>query len=335
VKVLVLGGTRFLGRHIVEALAARGHEVVAFHRGETRCELPDGVEERFGDRNSDLSAVQEETWDATVDVAAYEPDQVRRALELRTARYLFISTVNVYEDLSKPGISEEWPTIESFDPSEESLIYGGKKAACERLVLERFPESSIILRPGLIVGRWDPTGRFTYWCERMLRGGPYLAPKPQARPVQLVDAADVAHFAERALTHDLFGTYNVVGPRDAITFAEVLDQCARAAARRHAPPAEAVWVDGEFLAHNGVQEWIEMPLWLADPKYAGILQASNAAAIRTGFELRPLGETVDAILEWTAAEPGGHRVAGLSEEREHELLAKLRDAPGACAPPTR
>lgn len=333
-KVLVLGGTRFLGRHIVEAFAAGGHDVVAFHRGETRCELPVGVEERFGDRNSDLSAVRDTTWDAVVDVAAYEPDQVRRALELRTARYLFISTVNVYEDLSTAGISEDWTTIESFDPSEEALVYGGKKAACERLVLERFADSSIVLRPGLIVGRWDPTGRFTYWCERLLRGGQYLTPKPQARPVQLVDAADVARFAERAVTHDLFGIYNAVGPRDVITFAEVLETCARAAARRHAPPAEAVWVDGAFLTGEGVQEWMEMPLWLADPKYAGILRVNNAAAIRAGFEYRPPGETVDAILDWMAAEPE-HRVAGLSGERERELLGKLRDAAKACVQPTR
>lgn len=321
-KVLVLGGTRFLGRHVLEAFAACDHDAVAFHRGQTRCELPAGVEERFGDRNSDLSAVEGEAWDAVVDVATYEPDQVRRSLELNTQRYLFVSTVNVYQELSLPGISEDWPTIQSFDPADESLAYGGGKAACERLVLERFPESSIILRPGLIVGRWDPTGRFTYWCERLLRGGPYLAPKPQRRLVQLIDAADIAHFAERVLAHALFGTYNVVGPRDPMTFEAVLETCARAAAARHAPAAQAVWVDSEFLTENGVQEWIDMPLWLNDPKYAGILQISNAAAVRAGFEYRPLSETVRAILDWIAIEPE-HRVAGLSEERERELLANL------------
>ncbi|MBV8724890.1 MAG: hypothetical protein JO350_06105 [Candidatus Eremiobacteraeota bacterium] len=117
-------------------------------------------------------------------------------------------------------------------------------------------------------------------------------------------------------------------------FAEVLETCTRAAAERHAPPAQAVWVDGAFLTDEGVQEWIEMPLWLADPKYAGILQVSNAPAIRAGFEFRPLGETVRAIFDWTAAAPE-HAVAGLSEDRAAELLAKLHDAGGACTQPTR
>lgn len=321
-KVLVLGGTRFLGRHLVEAFAACGHDVVAFHRGQTQCLLPDGVEERFGDRKDNLRAVAGERWDAVIDVAAFEPEQVRRSLELQTERYLFISTVNVYQDLSKPGIGENMPTIESFDPADESLAYGGNKAACERLVLERFADNSILLRPGLIVGKWDPTGRFTYWCERLRRGGSYIAPKPQERPVQVVDAADIARFAERALTRNLFGSYNVVGPLETTSFREVLDACALVAAENGAPRAEAVWVDGDFLTENGVQEWIDMPLWLADPEYAGILQVSNAAAVRAGFEYRPLRETVRAVLDWTATE-SAHKVAGLTKERERGLLTQL------------
>ena len=144
-RILVLGGTRFLGRHIVERLAAQGHTVVAFHRGETACELPPQVEERFGDRNSDLSSIENDRWDAVVDVAAYEPEQVRRSRELDAKRYLFVSTVNVYADQSTPRIREDWPTMEAFDPADESQAYGGKKAACERLVFERFPNTAIVL----------------------------------------------------------------------------------------------------------------------------------------------------------------------------------------------
>jgi 2'-hydroxyisoflavone reductase len=322
VKILVLGGTKFLGRHIVERLAERGHAVVAFHRGKTMCELPPGVDERFGNRDDDLSAVENERWDAIVDVAASQPDQVRRARELNAQRYLFVSTVNVYQDQSRPGIAEDWRTIENYDCTDEGQAYGAKKAICERLVLERFSNNAILLRPGLIVGKWDPTGRFTYWCERLLRGGEYLAPLPKERTVQLVDAADIARFVERALARGLFGTYNAVGPRDATTMYEVLEACARVAAERNAPVSRAVWVDGEFLDRNGVGEWVEMPLWLKDPQYAGILQVSNAAAVRAGFEYRPLAQTVRAILDWAVASRD-HCVAGLSAQREAALLNEV------------
>jgi len=320
VKILVLGGTKFLGRHIVARLAERSHAVVAFHRGETMCELPAGVEERFGDRNSDLSSVETDRWDAIVDVAAYEPDQVRRSRELNAESYLFVSTVNVYQDLSQPGIAEDWRTIESYDSADEGQAYGAKKAVCERLVLERFPNKATLLRPGLIVGKWDPTGRFTYWCERILRGGAYLAPLPKERPVQIIDAADIARFVERALMDNLFGTYNAVGPRAGTTMSAVLKACARVAAERNAPMSRPIWVDGDFLDRNGVGEWVEMPLWLKDPQYAGILEVSNAAAVRAGFEYRPLKETIRAILDWAAQSPD-HRVAGLSSEREAALLS--------------
>lgn len=316
----MLGGTRFLGRHIVEALAQGGHAVVAFHRGATRCVLPAGVEERFGDRNSDLRAVKTDQWDAIVDVAASEPDQVRRSLEVHAHRYLFVSTVNVYGDLSQPNIREGARTIEKFDPADEAQAYGGKKAACERRVLERFPQSSIVLRPGLIVGKWDPTGRFTYWCERLMRGGLYLAPKPQERPVQLIDAADIARFVERALATELSGIYNLVGPPEPTTMKAVLDICTQVASERGAPSARAVWLEPQFLIDRGVQEWIDMPLWLVDPTYAGILQVSNAAALAAGFEYRPLAQTVHSILDWTESTPN-HKVAGLRADRELELLS--------------
>ncbi|MGA8535681.1 MAG: NAD-dependent epimerase/dehydratase family protein [Candidatus Tumulicola sp.] len=320
-KILVLGGTKFLGRHMVERFAECGHAVVAFHRGRTMCDLPAGVEERFGERNDDLGLIDDDLWDAVVDIAASEPDQVRRSRELHTKRYLFVSTVNVYEDLSKPGIREDCRTIETFDSADEGQAYGGKKAICERLVLERFTDNAILLRPGLIVGKWDPSGRFTYWCKRLLRGGAYLAPLPKERPVQLIDAADIARFAERALANDVFGTYNMVGPLGTLTMEHMLEACARVAAERNASPARAVWVDREFLDRNGVAAWTDMPLWLNDAAYAGILQVSNAAAVRAGLKYRAVADTIRAILDWAAQSPD-HRVAGLSAEREAPLLAE-------------
>jgi len=320
-KVLVFGGTRFLGRHIVEELDRGGHRVVAFHRGQTSCDLPENVEERFGDRNSDLSAASDGAWDAIVDVNCYEPAQMRRALGLRTDAYVMISSVNAYSDLSAAGVTESAATIESFDPQDDSLRYGANKAACERLLLSRYRESATILRPGLIVGKWDYTGRFTYWCERMLRGGRTLAAAPPNRPVQFIDAADVARFVGRVLTREIFGTFNIVGPSKPKTMEVLLHACSVVAEERGAPPADVVWAEETFLSENGVQPWTELPLWLPDLQWSGVLEVDNGKALEAGLTLRPATQTVGAILDWTS-ETGAHFGTGLSADRESELLAR-------------
>jgi len=321
-KLLILGGTRFLGRHIVEQLAQRGDRVVCFHRGESTCELPDGVEERLGDRNTDLGSVSGEAWDAIVDTSGYKPEQLERSLELRATRYIFVSSVNAYADLSVSGITEDAPAIETFDPLDEALSYGGNKAACERLVLAEYPERSIILRPGLIVGRWDPTGRFTYWCERLLRGGRVLAPGAPQRRVQFVDAADVARFTAHLLRSEIDGTFNITGPAKPLTMEELLLASASASAERGAPPATLVWASDAFLHENGVGEWMEMPLWLTDAEYAGILELRIDKALSAGLTLRPIAETLHSILDWLA-EARDVKRAGMAADREAELLAKL------------
>lgn len=316
---LVLGGTRFIGRHVVERLALAGHRVVCFHRGQTACELPSDVEQRYGDRNESLSAVAAERWDAIVDTSGYRPEQIQRSLELEADRYLFISTANVYGDLTRSGVSEESQTIESFDPADEAAAYGGNKAACERMVIERYPAQSAIFRPGLVAGRWDYTGRVTYWCRRFLRGGRVLAPDSPSRQIQLIDAADIARFAEHVLTKAITGIFNTVGPAQPTTIAQFLEQCELVAAERGAPPATVVWVEGAFLMRHGVQEWIEMPLWLNDERFAGILEIDNAKALAAGLELRPLADTVRSVLDWAKEAPSSPSV-GLTQEREVELL---------------
>jgi 2'-hydroxyisoflavone reductase len=322
-NVLVLGGTRFVGRHIVERLAASGHRTVCFHRGQTTCALPEGVEERRGDRNENLGAISAEQWDAIVDTSGQRPEQLQRSLELRTERYLFVSSVNVYRDLSVAGISEAAPTIEDFDPDDEELSYGGNKAACERLVLERYPREGIVFRPGLIAGRWDGSGRFTYWCERFLRGGRVLAPGLPTRPVQFIDAADLAHFAEHLLSNSISGVFNVAGPAAPTTMERLLRECAQVAAERGAPPAAVTWANNEFLLERGVQEWLELPLWLTDPRFAGILEISNAKALAAGLRPRAIAETVRAALDWTKPEGRTNNV-GMSAERETELLDGIK-----------
>jgi 2'-hydroxyisoflavone reductase len=318
-NILVLGGTRFIGRHIVERLALAGHRVVCFHRGRTVCELPSDVEQRYGDRNESLSTVAAAYWDAIVDTSGYRSEQIQRSLELETDRYLFISTANVYGDLTHSGVSESSPTIESFDPADEAAAYGGNKAACERMVIGRYPTQSTIFRPGLVAGQWDYTGRVTYWCRRFLRGGTVLAPDSPTRQIQLIDAADIARFAERVLSKNITGIFNTVGPARAATMADFLRQCELVAAERGAPPATVAWVDGAFLLKRGVREWTEMPLWLTDKQFAGVLEIDNAKALAAGLELRPLSDTVRSVLDWAKEAPSTPSV-GLTEEREVELL---------------
>jgi len=321
-NVLVLGGTRFLGRHIVERLARSGDRVVCFHRGETRCPLPAGVEERYDDRNADLSAVAMERWDAIVDTSCQRPEQVERSLALHADRYLFISTVNVYTDLSLPGVTENAPTIETFDPSDEAAAYGGNKAACERLLRQHHPRASVILRPGLIVGKWDPTGRFTYWCSRLARGGRVLAPGDPDRRIQFIDAADIADFVQHVLSEGTTGAFSIVGPQVPMTMAQLLDACASVAAQRGAPRADVLWADDAFLLEREVVQWTELPLWLTEAQYAGILTLNNAKAIAAGLRTRPVDQTVRAVLEWIANDNGAAG-GGMTPEREVELLDEL------------
>jgi 2'-hydroxyisoflavone reductase len=318
-KILVLGGTRFLGRHLVEELTARDHDVTCFHRGQTALGLRDEVRERIGDRNVDFGAVASERWDAIVDTCCARPEQIERSLELLADRYLLISTLNVYRDLAPGGVSEESPIIEEFDASDEAVSYGGNKAACERLLIRRLPKRSVILRPGLIVGKWDYTGRFTYWCKRFLRGGSVLAPAPPGRRVQFVDAADVARFAVRLIESDAAGTFNVVGPALPTTMVQLLDECARVAAERNAPPSRVVWAEEAFLLENGVQPWLELPLWPGDPDYAGMGEVSNAKAIAAGFDSTPTAQTIRSVLDFESNFSALRR-PGLSERRELEVL---------------
>lgn len=319
--ILVLGGTQFAGRHIVEALARDGHAIVRFHRGHTSCPAPPNVSDRFGDRNDDLSSIATDEWDAIVDVNAYEPHQIERAMALHTKRYVFISTCSVYADLSMPGIREDAPVIaETFDDTDAAVRYGGNKAACERLVREHYPNATI-LRPGLIVGPYDPTDRFTYWCERALRGGAFLAPEPKDQPVQFIDARDIAEFVALALARGIAGTFNMVGPREHLTMEAFIDTLVREA-QAFGAEARPRWTDSARLLEENVAPWMELPLWLPLETHAGLLTVDNSAAREAGLTLRPASETIHATMEWTTTlSPDRERKAGMPAEREDALLA--------------
>jgi 2'-hydroxyisoflavone reductase len=304
-RMLVLGGTKFLGRHVVEQALARGHEVTLFNRGQTLPDLFPGTEKLRGDREGDLSALEGRTWDAVVDTSGYVPGTVARTLEALgdVSHYTFVSTISVYADMSTP------PTESSSLAQDEE--YGGLKARCEEVVRERFPDA-FVPRPGLIVGPWDPTGRFTYWPERLAAGGRVLAPAPPDAPAQVIDARDLAAWIVRAADEGLGGTFNAVDRPT--TRAALIDAC-------RTSDVELVWVDGDFLAEQGVGEWMELPLWLHSPEFRGMLAVDPSPAFAAGLETRPLVETARDTLAWVRAGDGPDEPpAGLGRDRERELL---------------
>ena len=307
-RILVLGGTQFLGRHTVDVALARGHEVTTFNRGRTRPELHAGIEKLHGDRDGDLASLAGRSFDAVVDTSGYVPRIVGETIDALgdVGHYTFVSSISAYADLSTP------PTETS--PLADDDEYGGRKARCEEVVRERFPDAFVV-RPGLIVGPWDPTGRFTYWPERLAAGGRVLAPAPPEADAQVIDARDLAGWIVRAAEDRLAGTYNAVDrPVSRATLVETCRAVAGAA-------AEIVWVDPAFLVEHEVGEWMELPLWLASPEYAAMLSIDPSPAFAAGLETRPLEETARDTLEWVrSGEAPAETGAGLDRGKEQRLL---------------
>jgi 2'-hydroxyisoflavone reductase len=315
-RILVLGGTQFLGRHTVDAALARGHDVTMFNRGRTRPELFPDVERLHGDRDGDLGALAGRSFDAVVDTSGYVPRVVRETIDAfgDVGHYTFVSSISVYADLSTAP-TESSAVHELEEPTEDwREAYGELKADCEDVVRERFPDAFLV-RPGLIVGPWDPTGRFTYWPTRIAAGGRVLAPAPPDADAQVIDVRDLAGWIVRAAEYRLAGTYNAIGrplPRTTL-----LETCRRVAGSE----AELVWVDGDFLLAHDVGEWMELPLWLASPEYAGMLSVDPSPAFDAGLETRPLEETVRDTLAWVErGEAPAETDAGLDRAKEQRVL---------------
>jgi 2'-hydroxyisoflavone reductase len=318
-KLLVLGGTKFLGRHAVDAALAGGHEVTIFTRGRTNPELFPEVEHLVGDRDGELDALRDRAFDGVVDTSGYVPRIVRQSAELlrnQVGRYVFVSSISVYADFSEP-LSEETPVAELADPASEEVMedYGALKAACERVVEEVYGDRSARVRAGLIVGPYDPTDRFTYWPRRIARGGTVLGPGDPEAPVQFVDARDLAAWLVKLALEGPGGTFNATGPRKPLSFAALLDR-ARAAIGSE---VEVVWVDEQRVLDAGVQAWTELPLWLPGSEHAGMARADIAKALAAGLAFRPVEETVVDTLAWDSALDGDRPT--LAHEREQEILA--------------
>jgi 2'-hydroxyisoflavone reductase len=325
-NVLIVGGTRFVGRHMAAAFVERGHHVTLFNRG-TDPSVHADLEQIHGDRISDLRRLDGRTWDAVVDACGYTPDVVETSAAYfrdRTARYVFVSTISVYDHDCKEAPDEDAPLFRlpaGADSSQQSSEhYGALKALCENAVRAAYGHATIV-RPGLVAGPHDPTDRFTYWPLRFDRGGTLLAP-PSERCIQYIDARDLAAFVVNLVERNVEGTYNCVTPPGALTFADLYRACAHEAAAEDAQTVEA---SDEFLEQHGVQHWTDLPLWL--PKqWEHMVQVGSSRAVAAGLRTRPLAETVREVLAW-AREAGRHTGAlesGLSPAREAELLRRLR-----------
>jgi len=340
-KLLILGGTRFLGRHLVTAALARDHEVTLFNRGRHSSEALTQVESIHGDRHSDLTKLEGRQWDAVVDTCGTLPRAVQAAAEVLSnsvERYVFISTQNVYADISSPGVDETSPlkTLNSeqldranaIDTSGEpsyAEMYGGLKALCERAAEEAMPGRVLIIRPGLIVGPYDYTDRFTYWIARVAAGGEVLAPGRPERYVQFIDVRDLAEWIIKTVERKQMGTYNANGPTESLTMQAVLDESKSVSGSN----ASFTWVSEDFLLRENVSAWSEMPLWLpeqAAPHLTGFMFINCDKATAAGLTFRPLRDTVRDILTWYRTIRADEKLqAGIDAQKEQELLRKWHE----------
>jgi 2'-hydroxyisoflavone reductase len=319
--LLILGGTRFLGRYLVEAALGGDHRVTLFNRGLSDPDLFPEVETIKGDRDGDLSALRGRRWDAVIDTCGYVPRVVRASAGLladAVDHYTFVSSISVYPDNMGPGADEGAPVEELEDPTVEEITgetYGGLKALCERAGEEEMPGRILDVRPGLISGPHDPTDRFTYWPRRVAAGGEVLAPdRPELR-VQFIDVRDLAGWMVKMSAEQQTGTYNATGPAYELRMGKLLEECEAVGG-----DAKIVWVSEEFLEENGVEPFTELPLWVPR-EYAGMLAVDCGKAIAAGLTFRPVSETIRDVLEWDTNRAEPDLAAGLEPEKERELLS--------------
>ena len=338
-RFLVLGGTRFLGRHLVEAAVERGHQITTFTRGQSPTHEHPAVLPLGGDRDPEkgagLAALASGTWDAVFDTSGYVPRIVGASCDLlasRVRRYLFVSSLSVYADTSAPGVAEDAPRAELEDPATEDVAqhYGALKAACEDRVVATYGPRSTVIRPGLIVGPYDPTDRFAYWVARFTqphvlgeRDDEAAVPAPPERPIQVVDARDLAQWMVTLAERDIAGTYNAISPARQWTMGDLVEALERHGTRE-GPTPTPVWIDLEVLKNAGIEPWTELPLWLPDddPQFDGFFLADDARARETGLTARALAATIADTAAWLGGRwrPDAWQKV-LTVERERRLCA--------------
>jgi len=322
-RVLILGGTGFIGPHQVRYALERGHTVTLFNRGRTNPHLFPEVEKLVGDRDGNLESLRGREWDVVLDNSGFEPRIVRASAELlagSVGQYLFVSTQSVYADRSIVDQDESGAVGRPGVPEEEWDGYGPLKALCEREVQRALPDRATIVRPPVIVGPGDGSDRFTYWVDRIHRGGEVLAPGAPDDPTQFIDVRDLTEWMVRCLENDVTGVYNATGPGSPLSVAEMLYGI-RAVTTSD---VRFTWVDADFLAAQGVRPFSHMPLWqLPVGRTAGFFRMDASRAQARGLTYRPLATTAADTLEWWLREPAERRAelrAGLSPDRERGVL---------------
>ena len=335
-RILILGGTGFTGPFQIQYALKRGHKITTFNRGKTHPgETPEGVEQLIGDRNGQLDALKNRQWDVVIDNPTSAPVWVRDAAQIlkgNVDRYVFISTISVYADASKPGTDESAPLAKYTGPdamkeSRESIIaskfalYGPLKALSEQEAEKWFPKKTLIIRPGLIVGPRDETDRFTYWPMRVDRGGEVLAPGAPSDPVQFIDGRDLAEWTIRMVENGETGIYNATGPVKQLGIGDMLETVKSALSSS----AKFTWVNADFLEAQKVAPWSDMPVWIPPRgEEAGGNQISNKRALAKGLIFRAMADTTRDTVAWFKSQPQDRQSklkAGLSPERETEVLA--------------
>jgi 2'-hydroxyisoflavone reductase len=322
--LLILGGLSFLGRHLLEQAVERGHHVTTFTRGRRNADLYPEVEKLVGDRDGDLDALRDREWDAGIDTSGYVPRVVRASAELlrgSVPHYTFVSSLSVFADLATPGLSESSPVATTPDTTVEEITgetYGPLKALCEHAVTTVYGDAALVIRPGLIVGRYDPTDRFTYWPHRVAAGCEVLAPGTPDDPVQIVDAADLADWTLDMVERRKSGTYNATGPAEPLSLGHLLDVCRDVSGS----DATFTWISPDFLAEHGAEPWSDLPVWVPDtPDMAGFSRFDCSRAVAAGLTFRSLGDTVRDTLAWDRSRPEGYTLeTGLSPARERAIL---------------
>jgi 2'-hydroxyisoflavone reductase len=337
-RILMLGGTRFIGIHMTRLALERGHEVTHFTRGRSGLGLFPSVRQLNGDRNGQIDALANGEWDAVIDNSGYVPRHVRLSAELlapRVRQYVFVSSISVYPDFSVPRGEDsavgklDDETVEKVD----GTTYGPLKALCEQAAERAFPGRSTILRPGLIVGPEDNTDRFTYWPARAARGGEFIAPVGPREAIQVIDARDLAAFALRCIEERTMGVFNLVSAPGQFTIGDLVTESVRAAGRLAKPAAtpRPLWLPLDFLDAQKIEGWSDLPVWSASRDGEAAFAATPVQrALAAGLSIRPMRSTVTDTLAWHLARPEAQRnalKAGLSTEREAAALAAWRARP--------
>jgi 2'-hydroxyisoflavone reductase len=329
--LLILGGTVFLGRHLVAAALARGHRVTLFNRGQHNADLFPEAEKLRGDRKQvdSLSVLRGRTFDAVIDTCGYVPRIVRESAEFladSVENYCFTSSISAYKDFKTINQDESAAVGTLEDPTVEEVTgetYGPLKALCEATVENRLPGRTLNIRPGLIVGPNDPTDRFTYWPHRIAQGGAVLAPGNPNTPIQIIDVRDLAEWNIRLLEQGKTGLYNATGPDYPLTFGTLLETC-----QIESPNGtELTWIEEPFLESENVQPWSELPLWIPESSdMPGFSRINITKSIQEGLTFRPLSETIHDTLAWdqTRSQKDAWK-STLTPDKERELLAKWQN----------